>query len=398
MLRGIIPLGHVAGVRVGAHWSVLATLGLFTLLLGQSLADANGSSIAGWFIAALGAAGLLAALLAHELAHSIVARRNGVRVERVVLWLLGGVSELGAEPKDPRSDLRIALAGPLTSLALAVGFFGVAVVLGTAGGQSVTYVLVWLAAMNLVLALFNLLPGAPLDGGRVLRAIIWRRTGDQLHAAATAARSGRGVGIGLLVLGGAELVLIGNTGGIWLMLLGWFVTSTANAELAVAGLRHRLGDITIRDAMTQEPVTVPATWSVAELLRSPVARTSHHAYPVVDPIGRPVGVLSLADLAALPQSMRATAMVSAVARPLPEGARANEDELLSAAATRAVLRPDADLLVAVDSLGRSTGVITAADLVLACHRSALGLPPRPADPDARPAPNPRRADQEVRYA
>ncbi|MEU7143912.1 site-2 protease family protein [Nocardia sp. NPDC046473] len=385
MLRGTISLGQVAGIKVGAHWTSIATLGLFTLLLGRSLAGSYGNSAGVWLVAAVGAVGLLATLLAHELAHSIVARRNGVRVERVVLWLLGGVSELDAEPKDARSDLRIALAGPLTSLALAFGIFGVAVLVGTAAGQSVLDMLVWLAAMNLVLALFNLLPGAPLDGGRVLRALIWRRTGDQLYAAAMAARSGRVLGFALLILGGVELILIGNTGGIWLVLLGWFVSSSANAELAVAGLRHQLGDIRVRDVMTQHPVAVPAAWSVADLLGSPAIHTDHQVFPVVDTAGRPVGVVSWTDIAAIALPARETALVGAVARPLPAGARANEDELLSTAATHAVLRPDLDIIAAVDSLGRLIGVITASDLTLACHRSALNLPVRSARrPSTRP--------------
>lgn len=386
MLRGTIPLGHVAGVKVGAHWTSFATLGLFTLLLGRSLVDAYGNTTGVWLVAALGAAGLLAALLAHELAHSIVARRNGVRVERVVLWLLGGVSELDEEPKDPRADLHIALAGPLTSLVLAFCFFGVGVLLGTAAGEPVLDMLVWLAAMNLILALFNLLPGAPLDGGRVLRALIWRRTGDQLYAAALAARSGRILGFALLLLGGAELIVIGNTGGIWLMLLGWFVSSSANAELAIAGLRHQLGNIRVRDVMTQHPVTVPATWSIADLLGSPTIRSAHQVFPVVDTAGRPVGVLSWTDLTAIPAAGRATALVGGVARPLPAGARAREDDLLSTAATRAVLRPDLDVIAVVDNLGRVTGVITASDLTRACQRSALGLPVHAADPRPRRVP------------
>lgn len=393
MLRRTMALGHIAGVRIGAHWSALATLGLFTFLLGRALADAYGNSAEIWLTAALGAIGLLAALLAHELAHSIVARRDGVPVEGVVLWLLGGVSELGAEPQSPRSDLRIALAGPLTSLALAAGCFGLAVAVGTAAGAPVLDTLVWLSVTNLILAVFNLLPGAPLDGGRVLRALVWRWTGDQLRAAATAARSGRILGLVLLALGAAELIAIGNTGGVWLMLLGWFVSTAANAELTAAGLRHQLGGIRVRDVMSANPVTIPASWSVAELLTSPAARSDHQVFPVVDPVGRPIAVVSWGDLAALAPRTRAATSVLAAARPLPASARADEEDLLSAVATRVVLRPESDLVIAVDRIGRVIGVVSAADLALACHRSALGLPMRTAVPQHKSIPG--TADQEA---
>ncbi|MET7768328.1 site-2 protease family protein [Nocardia sp. NPDC005366] len=379
MLRETVSFGRIGGIRVGAHWSALVTLGLFILSLGQSLADAYGGSVTIWLMAAVGALGLLASLLLHELAHSLVARRADVQVDGVVLWLLGGVSELGDEPKDARSDLRIALAGPLTSLLLAAGFFAVAAVVGTAAGDPALRTLVWLASMNLLLAVFNMLPGAPLDGGRVLRALVWRSTGDRLRAATVAARSGRTLGLFLILLGVAELIVVGNPGGIWLMLLGWFLYSAANVELTTAGLRQQLGDTRIRDVMTAHPVAIPVSWSVAELLRSPAMHSDHRVFPVVDAAGQPVAVLSWADLTALPVHERERASVRSVARPLAAAAKAAEDQSLSDVASRVILRPHLDIIAVVDPSGRLTGVVTATDLALACHRSALGLPLRGTD-------------------
>ncbi|WP_062992193.1 site-2 protease family protein [Nocardia anaemiae] len=376
MLRATIPLGRVAGIRIGAHWSALVTLGLFTYLLGRSLSDAHGNSVAVWLVAAAGAVGLFASLLSHELAHSIIARRSGTRVEVVVLWLLGGVSELGDEPKDPRSDLRIAVAGPLTSLVLGVALFGMTGVVAATVSGPVPEMFGWLAAMNLVLAIFNLIPGAPLDGGRVLRALIWQRTGDRLRASTIAARSGRIVGLALLILGGVELLLVGAGGGLWLMLLGWFLYSSASVELTAAGLRHRLGDIRIRDVMTEHPLSVPATWSVADLLRSQIVHTEHRVFPVVDTVGRPIGELGWSDLTGLSVAARETTAVGEVARPLPPTARVSGDELLSTVASQVVLRPDFDVITAIDPHGRLIGVVTATDLTLAVQRSALGLPAR----------------------
>ncbi|MGK8507658.1 site-2 protease family protein [Nocardia asiatica] len=371
-----LPLGRISGIRLGAHWSALVTVGLFTWILGSYLTGTATTAVV-WATAVIGAVMLCAALLAHELAHSLIARRNGVRVERIVLWLLGGVSELTDEPREARADLRIALAGPVTSLAIAlVAFAGAAASAAADPDGPITAVLVWLAVMNAVLGLFNLLPGAPLDGGRVLRAAIWWRTGDRLRAATWAARSGQVLGTVLLMLGLAELILFGHLGGVWLMLLGWFLQSAAFAELTVAGLRHRLGDSKVRDVMTARPVAIPAAWSISELLHSNAVATGHRVFPVVDDAGHPTAVVAWSDLAAVAEPARATTTVGRAARALPTGAIAREDEPLSDVASRAVLRPNLDAVAVIDADGRLTGLITSTDLVLACDRSALGLPLR----------------------
>ncbi|WP_067855922.1 site-2 protease family protein [Nocardia shimofusensis] len=374
MLRGSVPLGRITGVRVDVHWSALATVALFTVVLGRWLASVHGGSPGVWLSAAAGAVGLSAALLAHELAHTIVARRHGVHVERVVLWLLGGLSELREEPPDPAADLRIALAGPLTSAALGAGFLLTGSLLDGLVAAPVLDVLVWLAVMNLLLAVFNLLPGAPLDGGRVLRAVLWRRGGDQFRAAVTAARTGRVIGFALIGAGGLEIVLLGDLSGLWLMMLGWFLTTAARVELSAAGMRHQLANTTVRQVMTERPIALPQTWTVTELLCSDAPRTGHQVFPVVSADGVPVGVLSLRDLLPIPAQHRPTSRLGSVARPLPASARAHPDELLAAVATRTLLRPDLDAVTVVDDGGRLIGILTATDLTTACQRSALGLP------------------------
>ncbi|WP_040786462.1 site-2 protease family protein [Nocardia pneumoniae] len=376
MMRQTFPLGRISGIRLGAHWSALVTVGLFTWILGSYLTGTAATAVV-WATAVVGAVLLCAALLAHELAHSIVARRNGIRVERVVLWLLGGVSELTEEPRDARTDLRIAIVGPVTSLAIAVvAFLAAAATAVVDPDGPITAVLVWLAVMNAVLGLFNLLPGAPLDGGRVLRAVIWWRTGDRLRAATSAARSGQFLATFLIMLGIAELILFRHLGGLWLMLLGWFLQSAAFAELTVAGLRHRLGDSKVSDVMTARPMAIPAAWSITDLLHSNAVASGHRVFPVVDDAGRPTAVVAWSDLAAVAEPARAGTTVGRVARALPAGAIARADEPLGDVASRVVLRPNLDAVAVVDADGRLTGLITSTDLVLACDRSALGLPLR----------------------
>lgn len=373
MIEATVPLGRIAGIRISAHWSALVTIGLFTWVLGDYLSG-TGSAVMVWTTALIGALALISCLVAHELAHSIVARRNGVHVQGIVLWLLGGMSELTEEPRDARADLKIALAGPGTSLLLAatagVGA-GVSALLSPDG--PVTAVLVWLATVNAVLAVFNLLPGAPLDGGRVLRALLWWRGGDRLRAESTAARSGQNLGLALIMIGAAEVILFGQFGGLWLVLLGWFLRTTAQTELILAGLRHNLGDTRIHDVMTTAPMALPVEWSIPDVLRSDAARTQHRVFPVVDTAGRPFGILAWSDLAAIPEPARPLTRLGTIARRIPPAAIAGPDDLLADVASRVMLRPNHDAVVVVDSTGHLTGMLTATDLVLACDRSALGL-------------------------
>ncbi|WP_330180549.1 site-2 protease family protein [Nocardia sp. NBC_01503] len=378
MIEATVPLGRVAGIRIAAHWSALVTIALFAWILGASLSG-TGSAVMVWSTAILGAVALVVCLLAHELAHSIVARRNGVQVQEIVLWLLGGVSELTDEPGDARADLKIAVAGPATSVLLG-GVAGIAAALSALVSPDgpVTAALLWLATVNIILALFNMLPGAPLDGGRVLRAALWWRSGDRLRAAATAARSGQVLGTVLMLLGVAEVILFGQFGGLWLVLLGWFLRTAARTELVLSGLRHRLGGTTIGDVMTPSPMAFPAGWTIAEALRSEAPRTQHRVFPVVDAANHPVGVVAWSDLAAVPEPARATTRLADVTRKLVPAAIANADEPLADLATRVVLRPNLDAVAVVNIAGHLIGLVTATDLALACDRSALGLPITPA--------------------
>ena len=178
-------------------------------------------------------------LLAHELAHALVARHFGIRVERLTLWLLGGMAELGDEPPSARAELLVAGAGPLTSAAVGVGFGSAGVLLSWAGGPvAVVVVLLWLAMINVILAGFNLLPGIPLDGGRVLRAVLWWWHGDRVRAALTAAGAGHVLGLMMILAGLAELVAFGQLAGVWTLLMGWFLLLAADAERSRRSVRQ----------------------------------------------------------------------------------------------------------------------------------------------------------------
>ncbi len=238
---------ELGGFRVGFDWSVLIVLGLVAWSLATQVLPTGfpGHSREAYWVAAVVAAGLfLGSLVMHELSHAIAARRvAGVEVEDITFWLFGGIARIRGELPTPRLQLLVAGIGPLTSLALGVVFWGVAVLLAKLGaGSLVAGTVLWLGVMNGALAVFNLIPGSPLDGGRVLHAILWRLRGDRTRAALAAARVGQGVGAILVGLGIFGFLLGGNGGGLWTALIGWFVLGAARAEAQVAGLRTGLGE------------------------------------------------------------------------------------------------------------------------------------------------------------
>ena len=211
-MKQSVRLGHVGGITVGAHWSVAVILVIIAQVLAVSVLPAahpHERPAVYWTSGIIAAALFLASLLAHELAHALVARRSGVTVRSVTLWMLGGVTDLEGEPPTAGADFRIALAGPVASLAAGGICYGLGAAVHAAGGPALVVAAAsWLAVMNVVLAVFNLLPGAPLDGGRVLRAILWRRYGDRERAERGAARAGQALGVVMMALGAAEALTV----------------------------------------------------------------------------------------------------------------------------------------------------------------------------------------------
>jgi Zn-dependent protease/CBS domain-containing protein len=372
-MRQSLRLGRILGIPVGIHWSVL----VIALLLAQGVAlsvlpsAAPGrSGVAYWTAAALASILFLASLLAHEMSHALVARHYRVGVKRVTLWLLGGVAELDGDAPDPRADLLIALAGPGASVVSGAVFLGAAVASATFGWPSVLVAsLGWLAAVNFVLAVFNLLPGAPLDGGRVLRAALWWRSGDRAAAQRTASRAGVIVGM-LLVLGGAAEVLFTRTlSGLWLALIGWFLMSAANAEQADSTAQQVLGGVTVREAMHTDAGFGYANQSVDDFVNSVARNRRERAFPVIDWDGSPVGVVDLAQLARLPASARTGVRLRDVIVPSAQAPVVGPDDSLAGVARR--LRVPGPGLALVVAEGRVVGVLGRGDLSRVVQLAAL---------------------------
>jgi Zn-dependent protease len=364
-----VRLGRIGGIRIGAHWTTL----VLVWLLAFSLADvvlpdaAPGHGAITYWVVAVGAAvGLFACLTLHELAHSIVARRSGIEIEGITLWLFGGVSRMATDPQEPGIELRMALSGPATSVGLGLGLAVVAGALSPLSDLAAAAV-AWLAVMNGMLGLFNLLPAFPLDGGRVLRAWLWRRHGDLRRATATAAGAGRVVGYGLIGLGVLGATSGGGFGMLWLAFIGWYLLAAATAEAAGNEARALLGGVRVADVMARDPVVVGADLSVDDLLHGLVLAHRYSSYPVVDLDGRALGIVTLDGVRTVDPARRRSTPVGSIMVPVAELATATPDEplvdLLARGGTAAGGRA---LVLAHD---RVVGVVTPVD-VQRCLRVA----------------------------
>ncbi len=242
-MNGNFKVGKIAGFPIALNWSVVIIAWLLTWNLATNSFPHHASGHAEltyWLTGFAAAMVLLASLLTHELAHALVAQRYGVQVHGLTLWMFGGIAIFESEPDTPRADFRIALAGPATSFGLAVAF-GAATVGARAldGAHLVVVSATWLAGINLMLAIFNMFPGAPLDGGRILRALLWRLHGDRLRATISAARAGTVVALLLIGVGLLEIVAGIRMGGLWMMFIGWFLFTNARAEQTDARTARR---------------------------------------------------------------------------------------------------------------------------------------------------------------
>jgi Zn-dependent protease/predicted transcriptional regulator len=375
-MKESIRLGHIAGIRVGMNWSVLLIFVLlaFGLAAGQLPLAAPGYTQEVYIATGLATAVVfLLSLLAHEVSHAVVARRNGVEVEGITLWLFGGVAKLGGEARNPGADLRVAGVGPLVSVLLAALFYVATV---ASAGLGLPDLLVsmffWLAMINLVLAIFNLMPAAPLDGGRILRAYLWRRRGDRISAAVTASRAGRVFGFLLIALGLVWFALTGDFGGLWFILIGWFLTSAAAAEEQHAKLSGALGGVTVRDVMTPDPTVAPPGISVDDFIEDYVFGHRYSTFPLVDDWGRPVGLVTLNRLKSVPREDRALVRVADIACPPDEIPLASPEDEVVALLPRMHGCSDGRVLV-VDG-GRLVGILSPTDIARQLEAAELRDP------------------------
>jgi Zn-dependent protease/CBS domain-containing protein len=295
-----LRLGRIAGVEIGLNWSWLVVFALLVWTLARGvfpLTNPHLSSGTHLAMAVVATAAFFCSLLLHELGHALQARREGVRIEGITLWLFGGVARFKGAFPSAGAELRVAIAGPLVTLGLGGLFIGVSL----AGlPQAVHGVLAWLGYINLVLLVFNLLPALPLDGGRVLRSVLWQIKGDLVAATRIAADVARGFAYLFISVGVVLFIFQGLFSGAWLAFIGWFLLQAASAEARYVLARQALDGFRVRDLMTPDPVTVAPDLTLGRFMDEVVWEQRHTTYPVVED-DQPVGLLPFRRVAEVPR-------------------------------------------------------------------------------------------------
>ena len=302
MLRGGIPIGKAFGISLRLNYSWFVVFALVTWALAANYFPVEHPN---WSLTTSIAAGVITSVLffgsvlAHELMHSVVAKAAGIPVESITLFIFGGVSQIKEEPKRPQVELRMALAGPLTSLVLGGVFLAIHLWLRSAG-EFVGAIAFWLGWINIFLAGFNLIPGFPLDGGRVLRSLIWLRGGDLRKATRTASNVGRGVGY-LFIFGGLWFIFQGNwLNGLWLAFIGWFLENAAVGSYRQVALQDILQGHTVSEIMVRDCPVVEPELTIERLVNERVLTSGRRCFPVVQN-NRVLGLVTINDVKRVPR-------------------------------------------------------------------------------------------------
>jgi Zn-dependent protease/CBS domain-containing protein len=354
-------VARIAGieVRVDSSWVVIALLITYSMYLRTSVLYPE---LSGGGAVALGIAATVlffGSVLVHELAHALVAQARGIRVQDITLFLFGGATRARVESRGPGDEFLIAVVGPLTSGLLA-GLFGIA---GGLGREVLSAPLVgtlgYLAWTNLLLAAFNLVPGFPLDGGRLLRSAIWRATGSLARATRVASLAGQGVGW-LLVAGGVAFLLAGDlAGGIWFGFIGWFLVQAARSSYQDLQLQQLLRGVEAQDVMAADLVRIPPELSLQEAVDDYFMRYDHGAFPV-DEGGRTIGLLTLRGVRRVPRAQWPTRRVRDLMVPLGDQVVVAPDARMDGVVGKLQDGEANRVLVAQD--GEVVGIITPSDL------------------------------------
>lgn len=369
-----ITLFHVRGIRITVDWSWFIVLFLVILwasnFYGEVLGE-SGSASTPFLLAVASAIGFFGSIVLHELGHAFAALRNGIGISSIQLWIFGGMARMSRESDSPATEFKVAVAGPLVTLLLVVtltaigigaagweGFRKAALIETDSGASGLLTMVAWLATINFLVLIFNLLPAFPMDGGRIVRAIAWWRTGDRASATRFAANLGRAFGY-LFIVAGLLLVLDGYTfGGVWLALIGFVVNGSAKAATAQTALTSGISKLVVSDIMDREPVTISDQLTVEQALDEYFLRYRWPWFPVIDTAHRFLGLVVRDKADEVPETSRTTSLVSDVLERDDGTFQVRDDAPLDTLlANRSLRRFGA--VFAVDSDGKLSGVITA---------------------------------------
>lgn len=384
---GSITLFRFRGIRVGVDWSWFIVLFVVIFYMsdfyGELLGESSSASTP-FALAVASALGFFASILLHEFGHAIVALRNGIGISSIQLWIFGGMARMDRESDSPGTEAKVALAGPAVTLAIVVvltaigiafsgwdAFREAALVESRSEASGVLAMVAWLASINFLILIFNLIPAFPMDGGRVARAIAWWRTGDRNRATRFAANLGRVLAY-VIMAGGLALIFTGAIfSGVWLALIGMVINGSARGAAMQTAIAGRLGDIRVADVMDREPVTIPADLSVERALDEYFLRYRWPWFPVVDAAHRFLGLVERDKADDVPETSRSTSLVSDLLDQDNGAFQVRDDAPLDSLLTNQNLRR-VGALMAVDADGRLSGVITAEQVGRALRDSTQG--------------------------
>ena len=386
---GGLTLFRVWGIRIAVDFSWFFVLFLVILWLSgfyRSVLDTSTDALGPYLLALISALLFFASILLHELGHALVAVRKGIGIADITLWMFGGVARLQRDSDSPGTEFKIAIAGPLVTLAIVLvsGAAGIAFAGGSDFSDAMRVeegapisgalaVVAWLTSINLLVLVFNLIPAYPLDGGRVARSIAWRISGNRNSATRLAAGLGQAFAWILIALGVFLLIEGDPLGGIWLGVLGFVLYQSARAAQVQSEVASRISGVTVSDVMDRDPVAIPEQLSVSDALDDYFLRYRWPWFPVVDAAQHFQGLLKRGAADAVPEPRRESATVADVAEPDPSGELwVREDAPLESLLGNEQLRR-LGALVAVDSDGRIRGVITVNQVGRAL-RTALSSP------------------------
>ena len=375
-MKANIKLGTVFGVELGLHysWIVIALLIMFSLVAQFHAANSGWSDAVVWSAAILTSLLFFAGLFAHELSHAMVARARGLPVHKITLFLLGGMAQLEQEPADATTEFWMAIAGPIASGAIGLTLLAFARAAGwvpwtTTAQTPGVAILLWLGYINLVLGAFNMVPGFPLDGGRVLRALIWWITGSAERSTKIAAQIGQLIGAGFIAFGIISFFRGGGFGGIWFALIGWFLLQAAGASILQLQVGSVLRGVRVSDVMSQDCPSVSGSMGLQEFVDEQLLKTGRRCFLVVEDHGV-VGLITSHEVRTMERAQWPFVTVHDAMRPI--------DEVHS-------LPPDAPAMQAMEMMGRQDvnqipivmggqlqGIVTRAHLLQIIHsRSEL---------------------------
>lgn len=378
-----VRLGSVAGIELYVDWSVAIIFTLVAVGLGAgALPRWHPDWGAGlrWVVAITAACAFFVSILVHELSHAIVGRLYGSEIRRITLFIFGGMAHLQGEPSSPKAEFLMAAVGPLTSLLIGIAASFVGLQLAVWNGASpdsaedlvrgagpLSTILLWLGPLNVMLAIFNLVPGFPLDGGRVLRAALWWRTGDLEKATRWASNAGRAVGWALITIGalmafGFRVPFFGTGigNGIWMALIGWFLNNAARASYLALRVKTRLARVPVREVMRSTLDVVTPDTTIAELVREHIMKTDQTSFPVL--AGEELaGVVTTRDVQLLPSEQWPYVTVKQVMSPASEMPAIDADADASKALETLAER-DVEQLPVLDH-GRLSGFVRRQDIL-----------------------------------